>query len=279
MDCEEAWKAYEVKRIPFESMTKKELIDKVDEKFQGSKKIPASMKKNEIIDLLLPPVPRPNGQLSFEKLNDVESGSTNRWNFDLEAPKAKELYEEDLLDGEGNFVYSKEEMKKMLEVRNLPLSGTRKQMMIRLLRYHPDIRRADPKQRKAERFELFKKRPKNSNSIIRMLWDYIGVDINRFRRSGEDAIADDLMQIRPHVLQHLDNSFNYHILRRHDKDDFDFYFMNGLKHWQGFHMNCYYGERCPQKGEIVQGAVTVEALRKCMKCISKLVTLETLVIW
>jgi len=264
-DEERAWRQYKMEKVKLNAQTVDELKVRVlskdpNVKFSGKK-------KDDLIEILLPPVARPI-VLSFQPGSVAAASSPSE-------PPPPKVTEADLLQPNGKYKTVKE-LEPMLILRGLPKKAAKKDMSLQRLRdYDPENFR--PPSQPAHPMAAYIDRPQGNCRMAR-LYDMVTAEIDTLQADGKEALATELTTLRPHILQHLENSFDYHILGRRDKSNFDFGFQNGVNHWQGYHYNCVRKNACPQEGWILSPAL-VAVVTAVLQESSHLVDKTTNQVW
>ncbi len=206
--AESAWRAYEIARIRLDMKSKKELQFLLSEKKKSmgeSGFVPESLSKKDILDMILVPVMKPvghDGYLSYQRASSSSSSQSQDGNSLV----PKKLILDDFVLPNGKELSSKE-LDSLLSARGLSKVGNKEQKRKRLMEYEPSTFRET---RKKRRIEIFKKRP-NHSCILQQLWDFIENEVKRFQNDENVVAAGELATLRPHILQHMDNSVSFHI--------------------------------------------------------------------
>ena len=230
------WVQSRIGRAKLIAMSKDELLDKILECDGNGVVVFSRMTKQELVDILIPEVPRPPGFLSFQKLSDEEEeesvgGTLDSGNMGTNiTPPIVSIA--DFLKSNGR-PKTNDELKEMCRVRNLKIGGNKEELKNRLLQYQVSDY-IPPKPEKLSLLSIYQKIPQNG-SIMWILYKCLVKASNEL----SEAAWKDLKDLSPHILQHLDNSFTYHIIMHRNKGLFDFHFRNGIQHWQNDHSNCY----------------------------------------
>jgi hypothetical protein len=273
---EKVWREYSMQRLELEENTVALLVEKLKQS-QPLHPSLTSLRKDALIDLLFPVVPKPSGLLSFQKLNESDDDDDD----DL-PPAPRAIEEADLLLEPGKYKTVKQ-LKPLLEERCLPTSGLKDVLLQKLREYKPEhatylfIRKRKREAKENIMEARFANRPRG-DSIMRALYDQIQAEIIKLQTLQQISEAEALTALRPHMLQHLDNSFNYHILVKRDKGRFDFHYRNGIKHWQSIHIHCARKHRCPQKG-VIGNVFLIPILTDILQNSSQMIDLETESVW
>lgn len=236
---ERKYREYKVQVVFLKEEVVEELLAKLRRKFESEgKPFPKTkLLKSEIIDLLLPPVPRP-ATLSFMSQEII-----------IDDPLAPpEIRESELLLPNGKVV-NKKVLEDLCRQRNIPYSNKNKDHLKELLLAYKrsEFRK---KSKKWTRLDAFKIRPP-TGSILGRLWDLIEEGIQDLMQRSELVAASELLTLRPHILRHMDNSFNYHIIKHSNIPLFVIFYCNGVEHWQGRHGMC---TNCKQEGVVSERA-------------------------
>jgi hypothetical protein len=206
--AERAWQEYEMARIKLEMKCKDELCFLLSEKKKSmgeSGFVPESLSKQDILDMILVPVMKPNGLdglLSYQRASSSSSSVSN----DSCSLVPKKLTWDDLIHPNGK-EFSVNELDGLLSQRGLSKVGNKAQKQRRLLEYDPSAFRET---RKKRRIEIFKQRP-NHPCILQQLWDLVEGEVKKFQLAKNVVAAGELATLCPHILQHMDNSVSYHI--------------------------------------------------------------------
>lgn len=207
--AEMTWQSYEIARINLELKSKQELRFLLSEKKKTmgeSGFVPESLTKNDILDMLLVPVLKPvghDGLLSYQRAFSSSSASESHG---CSSSVPKKVTPQDLVHPNGK-EYSSKDLDVLLSERGLPKVGNKNQKRKRLLEYDPSGFRETQKKR---RIEIFKKRPGHP-CILQQLWDLIEKEVKKFQDAQNVVAAGELATLRPHILQHMDNSVSFHI--------------------------------------------------------------------
>jgi len=206
--AEKAWRDYELSRLNLDQKPKHQLCFLLSEKKKSmgeSGFVKESLTKNDIIDMLLVPVMKPvgcEGLLSHQWASSSSSsdvqGSTSS------VPKM--LMANDLVHPDGK-QFSVKELDGLLSERGLSKVGNKAMKRKRLLEYHPREFRETKKRRQ---IEIFKECP-NHLCILQKLWDFIEDEVRKLQLDENVIAAGELATLRPHILQHVDNSVSFHI--------------------------------------------------------------------
>lgn len=207
-DAEKAWRDYELSRLNLNQKPKHQLRFLLSEKKKSMAEsgfVQESLTKNDIIDMLLVPVMKPvgrDGLLSHQRASSSSSsdvqGSTSS------VPKM--LTANDLVHPDGK-QFSVKDLDGLLSERGLSKVGNKATKRKRLLEYHPREFRETKKRR---RIEIFKERP-NHPCILQKLWDLVEDEVRKLQFDENVVAAGELATLRPHILQHMDNSVSFHI--------------------------------------------------------------------
>jgi hypothetical protein len=274
---EKLWREYSMQRLEIEENTVAFLVEKV-KLSQPLHPGLTSLRKDALIDLLLPVVPKPSGLLSFQKLNESDEDDDD----DL-PPAPRAIEEADLLLGLEKYKTVKQ-LRPLLEERCLPITGLKEVLLQKLRDYKPEhaaylfIRKRKREAKEHIMEARFASRPRG-DSIMRAMYDQIQAEIIKLQTVQQSPeAAEALVVLRPHMLQHLDNSFNYHILVKQDKERFDFHHVNGVKHWQSIHVHCVRKKRCPQQG-VIGNVLLIPIVTDILRSSSQMINLETESVW
>jgi SAP domain len=262
---ERRFRKYTIDHLALERLTVPELIELVKEKCQKegrAQRIGKTAAKKDLIDFLLPPMAFPKEIMSFMTKAPVDEGA-----IDPRAPRA--LKDQDFFHPNGKQL-TNEQLKALCLERNLPVSGKKEVLKERLRTYNPALYR--PKVPK--RIDVFSVRPPG-NCLLAKLWDLLEEGIEDLKKDGFSVGASELLMLRPHVLQHLDNSYNYHVKKHSHYDQFVLFYCNGICHWQGQHALC---RNCYQEGFIADGNA-IHILETILSCSAKWISEETQGLW
>jgi len=167
--------------------------------------VPESLSKKDILDMILVPVMKPvghDGYLSYQRA----SSSSSLQSQGSHSSVPKKLISDDFVHPNGKELSSKE-LDSLLSAQSLSKVGNKQQKQKRLMEYEPSTFRETQKRCC---IEDFKKRP-NHSCILQQLWDFIEKEVKRFQNDENVVAAGELATLRPHILQHMDNSVSYHI--------------------------------------------------------------------
>lgn len=206
--AEKAWKDYELAWIKLEGKSKKELsflLSKKKKTLGESGVVPESLTKHEILDMILVPVMKPVGTHGLLSYQQSSSSSSSESSSGLSLVP-KKLTLNDLTHPNG-VQYSSKELDGLLSERGLPKVGNKTQKRKRLLGYDPSTFRETQKKR---RIDIFRRRPDHP-CILQQLWDLVEEEMKKFLHGNNVGAAGELATLRPHILQHMDNSVSFHI--------------------------------------------------------------------
>lgn len=272
-EAEEKYRKYVLERLMLEDLTVEQLKAKYLEQRQMRGEDAAVPKahwtKETYISMILPTVARPSGVLWYEK-GPQSNQSNNSVNIPRDAPPS--LTDDDLLNEKGKYV-TVNNLKDLLRERGLPVSGNKDSLVRRLLAYTPET--FVPV--KPTNLDRFKYRPVQ-DGVLQRLWDMIDVHISHFHSQNFVAEAGELMDLRPHILQHMDSSFSYHIGAHKNYSQFRDYYRNGEQHWQGNHSLCYFEKECPREG-VLQLPLVIPIVHDILQTSSDWITEQTHNIW
>jgi len=206
------------------------------------------MSKKELLDTCWPRAPQPAHLSFFSKCATL--APTER--------RLPPLQDEDLINPVTKRIFTLPQLKQICVERNIDIHGLkRKDEIIQKLKTKPGIIRNSEETEK----ELFKE------SLPLCLKRYVDPPLNRNSPMGilyhllEEKICNDahltdmqrkeIKMLRPHVLAHLDKNYIYWIIMKGNFQKFVFHWEGGIRHWQGDHQDCWYKQRCPQRGKII----------------------------
>lgn len=234
--------------------------------------IPPSFTKQSLVQLILPNVAKPDAPLSYQRHNQIPG--TGIYKIHPNAPP--KIVKEDLYYVKNGKLTEKTipMLKQLLLPRNLLLGGKKEDLIERLMQYNPQT--WVPRKRKG--IDRFEDRPIDKG-LMRDLYDLVTKEVQGLLSNSNDNVAaGELEALRPHILQHYDQSFDYHIVTKKNYQTFQQYYLGGLQHWQGDHTLCANGKNCPRQGSL-RHPVVIQLVASILKISCEWVTESTTNIW
>jgi hypothetical protein len=280
MECslEEQVKAYEKWEVEYYYLLAQD-IEFVQQKVIESKvhrgetaTLTRSYTKEQLISMMLPNVSKPKCSLSYQRHS--QNPDVNTHSISVHAPPS--LTEDDLYytNHKGKLVEKTIPMlRELLIPRNLLLGGRKEDMQKRLLEYNPASWR--PKGMKG--LEIYQNRPLYPGKM-RDLYDLIKEKEEELLLHGDNCGAGKLQALQPHIMQHYEHFFNYHLVAKKNYENFVLHYKAGVDHWQGNHKLCYHGQSCPREGSLTLSQV-VPIVKEIICVSASWVTEDTDNIW